>query len=227
MKQKTLKCRGWIGKSFVLKLTHSWPWVVVFRRKSRQQNLHVCDPLPCGFWHMCGHGGVLLQHLGYCEATSQSLGSPEQSSRNKQRWWAMSSFQFRYFEQVLSHFIVPTIENGEEICVRLCFFSSFCFPRKISYHKLSWDRVEWYISLKHFQSWFEPHLKKSQKIVSVSRKTGLNFFCLNLRQWSKRAVFFVFPRKISQHKYALDWVEWYIILKPFQSWFEKHQKVCR
>ena len=35
----------------------------------------------------------------------------------------------------------PTIENGEEFCIRVCF-SFFLFSRKISYHKSSLDRVE-------------------------------------------------------------------------------------
>ena len=35
----------------------------------------------------------------------------------------------------------PTIENGEEFRIRVCF-SFFLFSRKISYHKSSLDRVE-------------------------------------------------------------------------------------
>ena len=35
---------------------------------------------------------------------------------------------------------VPTIANGEELCIRVCYI--FFFPRKISYHKKSSHRVE-------------------------------------------------------------------------------------
>ena len=37
---------------------------------------------------------------------------------------------------MLQNFFVPTIENGEELCIRVCFgffFTFYFFPRKISY----------------------------------------------------------------------------------------------
>ena len=38
-------------------------------------------------------------------------------------------------------FFVPTIENGKEFCIRVCF-SFFRLPHKIKYRTISSDRVE-------------------------------------------------------------------------------------
>ena len=54
-------------------------------------------------------------------------------------------------------FIVPTIENGEKLCTRVCFsFFSFCFSREIRFHKKSSDWVEWFIISAPLQSGFDP-----------------------------------------------------------------------
>ena len=40
-------------------------------------------------------------------------------------------YSFSYMERQSKIFIVPTIENGEELCIRVCFNFSLCFPCKI------------------------------------------------------------------------------------------------
>ena len=55
---------------------------------------------------------------------------------------------------------VPIIENGEELCIWVCFEILFFFPTQSEVQLSEW--VQWYIILKLFQSWFEWYLKKNQ-----------------------------------------------------------------
>ena len=47
------------------------------------------------------------------------------------------TYKKNYTFSSLFFIIVPTIENGEELCILVCLvcFFNFLFPRKISYHK--------------------------------------------------------------------------------------------
>ena len=82
------------------------------------------------------------------------------------------------------------------------------------------------------------HLKKRlSSIVFAQKKTYLSHFCPDLLKKRKdlciRVCFsffsstknsFFFLRKIGYRKQLSKWVEWYIMLKLFQSWFEIHKK---
>ena len=82
--------------------------------------------------------------------------------------------------------MVPTIENGEELCILVCF--TF-FSRKIRYHKQSSDCVERYFIFKPSQSWFEWHCIKLSKYRD---KLVLKILRFNVISSDHRTLYFFF-----------------------------------
>ena len=87
-----------------------------------------------------------------------------------------------FFIGAKNPFFVPTIENGDELCIRVCFsffFFFFLYFTQNQVPQIIIDWVEGYTIRKPFQSRFEPQ-KKSQKLFLVLRKTTLKIllFCL-------------------------------------------------
>ena len=89
-------------------------------------------------------------------------------------------------------FIVPTIENGEELCIQLFLIFPFCFPPETRCNKKSSVWIEWYIIFKLFQSQLEPPSKFPRQFPSLEKnRLKFSIFRLILNGKSERTGFFM------------------------------------
>ena len=74
---------------------------------------------------------------------------------------------------------IPNLENAEEHIIWV-FFVFFCFPRKISYHKQSFEWVQEYTKYIHFNR-DSNDITKFSKSGQISRKAGSNYLIFSCK----------------------------------------------